>query len=107
MAGARTQYLPPVLPVFAVPGAILLPRGRLPLMVFEPRYVALIDDCLGAHRLFGLVQPQDEAMGDGLFPIGTLARIAAFGETGDGRYLITAIGVSRFRVAGEDRKSVV
>lgn len=95
--------LPDVLPVFAVPGALLLPGGRLPLTVFEPRYLALTDHCLGAGRLLALVQPT--ASGDGpapgLYSVGCLARVVAFGETGDGRYLITCQGISRFRIAGE------
>lgn len=95
--------LPSVLPVFAVPGALLLPGGRLPLTVFEPRYLAMTDDALGAGRLLALVQPT--ASGDGpapgLYSVGTLGRIVAFGETGDGRYLITCQGITRFRVTGE------
>jgi len=95
--------LPAILPVFAVPGALLLPGGRLPLTVFEPRYLSMTDDVLGAGRLLALVQPT--ASGDGpapgLYSVGTLARIVAFGETGDGRYLITCQGITRFRVAGE------
>ena len=95
--------LPAVVSVFAVPGALLLPGGRLPLTVFEPRYLALTDHCLGAGRLLGLVQPT--AAGDGpapgLYSVGCLARIVAFGETGDGRYLITCHGISRFHITGE------
>ena len=100
----QAEDFPPVVPVFAVPGAILLPGGRIPLIVFEPRYLALVDDALGAGRLFALVQPNDGAGGavPGLYPVGTLARITAFGEAGDGRYLITAAGLCRFRVAGKD-----
>lgn len=100
--------LPAVVPVFAVSGALLLPGGRLPLTVFEPRYLALTDDALGAGRLFALVQPTPEhaphlaGPAPGLFPTGTLARITAFGETGDGRYLITAQGLIRFRLMAED-----
>ena len=99
----RAEDLPPVVPVFAVSGAILLPGGSMPLMVFEPRYLALTDDALGAGRLFALVQPRDDDGGTapGLFDTGCLGRITAFGETGDGRYLITAAGVCRFSVAGE------
>ncbi|MBX9633501.1 MAG: LON peptidase substrate-binding domain-containing protein, partial [Magnetospirillum sp.] len=97
--------LPRVLPVFAISGVLLLPGGRLPLTVFEPRYLALTDDALGAGRLFGLVQPAPDKVPDGpvpgLYSVGTLARITAFGETGDGRYLITSLGLSRFRLAGE------
>ena len=107
VAGTARQF-PSVVPVFAVPGAILLPGGRVPLVVFEPRYLAMIDDALGAGRVFGLVQPWEGGDGDngggpaiGLHAVGTLARIAAFGETGDGRYLITALGLSRFRLVDE------
>lgn len=96
--------LPAIVPVFAVSGALLLPGARLPLTVFEPRYLAMIDDSLGAGRLFGLVQPRQHGTGvaPGLFDVGCLARITAFGETGDGRYLITSLGLTRFAVVGEE-----
>ncbi|RAU23997.1 ATP-dependent protease [Paramagnetospirillum kuznetsovii] len=99
----KAEELPGTVPVFAVSGAILLPGGTMPLMVFEPRYLALVDDALGAGRLLALVQPRDDEAGQasGLHDVGTLGRITAFGETGDGRYLITMAGLSRFRVAGE------
>lgn len=99
----RLEELPRDVPVFAVSGAILLPRGTSPFMVFEPRYVAMVDDALGAGRMFGLVQPRDDRSGavSGLYDVGCLARITAFGETGDGRYLITALGLCRFRPTGE------
>jgi Lon protease-like protein len=98
-----TDTLPEIVPVFSVSGAILLAGGTLPLMAFEPRFLALVDDVLGAGRLFGLVQPRDDNKGNvpGLFDTGCLARITAFGETPDGRYLITASGMCRFRVVGE------
>lgn len=104
-AAVLPSDLPRLLPVFAVPGALLLPGGRLPLTVFEPRYLALVDDALGMGRHFALVQPTGTKGTDGAVPglygVGMLARIAAFGETSDGRYLITALGLSRFRLAGE------
>lgn len=95
--------LPAIVAVFAVPGALLLPGGRLPLTVFEPRYLAMTDHCLGAGRLLALVQPtaSGEGPAPGLYSVGCLARIVAFGETGDGRYLITCQGISRFRIVGE------
>lgn len=100
----RAEELPSVVPVFSVPGVILLPGGTMPLMVFEPRYLALTDDALGAGRLFALVQPREDEAGvaPGLYDTGCLGRITAFGETGDGRYLITAAGVCRFRIIGEE-----
>jgi Lon protease-like protein len=99
----RIDDLPRDPPVFAVSGAIILPKGTSPFMVFEPRYLAMVDDALGAGRLFALVQPREGGAGavPGLHDVGTLARITAFGETGDGRYLITAAGICRFRLAGE------
>jgi len=100
---AQAEDLPAELPVFALSGTILLPGGTMPLMVFEPRYLAMVDDALGAGRLFALVQPRDDLAGvaPGLYDTGCLARITAFGETGDGRYLITVAGLSRFRINGE------
>jgi Lon protease-like protein len=95
--------LPASLPVFAIAGAILLPTGTMPLMVFEPRYLAMTDDALGAGRLFALIQPREDKKGvaPGLYDTGCLARITSFGETNDGRYLITTLGLCRFKVAGE------
>ena len=95
--------LPAILPVFAVSGAVVLPNGRMPLVVFEPRYISLVDDALGQGRVLALVQPdpsRTEPVSD-LHQIGTLVRIVAFGETGDGRYLITVQGISRFTITGE------
>lgn len=105
MMGTPPAELPRVLPVFALSGVLLLPGARLPLTVFEPRYLALTDAALGAGRMLALVQtaPEGAAPGPvpGLYGTGTLARITAFGETGDGRYLITVTGMTRFRLAGE------
>jgi Lon protease-like protein len=103
--GATPVELPRILPVFALSGVLLLPGARLPLTVFEPRYLALVDAALGAGRLFALVQPAPEGVTSGavagLYGTGTLARITAFGEAADGRYLITGTGITRFRLAGE------
>lgn len=97
--------LPAEIPVFPLAGALLLPRGKLPLNIFEPRYLAMTEDALGAGRMFGMVQP-DKARPDGptgpaIFRVGCLGRIASFTETEDGRYLINLVGVLRFRVAEE------
>lgn len=103
--GSHTDDLPTVVPAFVVSGALLLPGARVPLSVFEPRYLAMTDDSLGAGRLFALVQPAPDNVAGaapGLYSVGCLARIVAFGETGDGRYLITGLGINRFRVAGEE-----
>jgi uncharacterized protein len=92
-------------PVFPLPGALLLPRGKLPLNVFEPRYLALTEDALGAGRMFGMIQPDPKApegeTGPGLYRVGCLGRICSFSETDDGRYLITLIGMTRFAIEAE------
>ncbi|HWX49060.1 MAG TPA: LON peptidase substrate-binding domain-containing protein [Roseomonas sp.] len=101
----RPEALPASFPVFPLAGALLLPGGRLPLNIFEQRYLALVEDALAAGRMFGMVLPDPAHPKPGgrsaLYGVGCLGRIASFAETEDGRYLITLIGVSRFRVAEE------
>ncbi len=100
-------HLPGVIPVFPLPGVLLLPGGRLPLNIFEPRYVAMIDDALGAPlRAIGMLQPQDAERGQALpplYPVGCLGRISSFAEQDGGpyRYLITLTGVCRFTIREE------
>jgi Lon protease-like protein len=96
--------LPEVVPVFPLPGALLLPRGHMPLNIFEPRYLAMVDDALKGGRIIGMIQPElEDASGlPRLFQVGCAGRITQFAETGDGRYLIQLTGVARFRVAGEE-----
>ena len=98
--------LPPVVPVFPLPCALLLPRAELPLNIFEPRYLEMIDHAIRGERLIGMVQPtEDGESGRGkLFPIGCAGRITGFLETGDGRYQITLSGVARFRVGAEQEE---
>lgn len=96
--------LPDTIPVFPLPGALLLPRARLPLHIFEPRYLAMIEDCMKTPtRLIGMIQPRSsQASGDPkLHTIGCAGRLTAFSETEDGRYMITLSGLSRFRVLEE------
>ncbi|CUI56490.1 LON peptidase substrate-binding domain-containing protein [Cognatishimia activa] len=99
----KAADLPDTLPVFPLPGALLLPRARLPLHIFEPRYLAMLDDCLKTRdRLIGMIQPvpnQDES----LHLIGCAGRVSQFSETEDGRYMITLSGISRFRVLREEQ----
>jgi hypothetical protein len=96
--------LPDTIPLFPLPGALLLPRGSLPLNVFEPRYLAMVDDALAGERTIGMVQPapgveDSELAGTPpLQTVGGAGRIVAFAETGDGRYRITLAGISRFRI---------
>ncbi len=95
--------LPDIVPVFPLPGALLLPRARLPLQLFEPRYLAMLDDVLKTqHRLIGMVQPYARPDDSSrLHAIGCAGRITTFTETDDGRYMITLTGVSRFRITQE------
>jgi Lon protease-like protein len=98
--------LPEVIPVFPLPGALLLPRGQMPLNIFEPRYLAMVDDALrDGHRLIGMIQPDVAHAGPAdkppLFRIGCVGRITQLAESGDGRYLIELTGVTRFRVEQE------
>jgi uncharacterized protein len=96
---------PDVIPVFPLPGALLLPRGQMPLNIFEPRYLAMVDDALKADRVIGMIQPDAEGGGTPLTPklygVGCAGRITQFAETGDGRYLITLVGIARFRINDE------
>ncbi|MFP3944869.1 MAG: LON peptidase substrate-binding domain-containing protein [Alphaproteobacteria bacterium] len=93
--------LPSTIPLFPLAGALLLPRTNLPLNIFEPRYLKMVDDALAAERLIGMIMPRVEEDEDRLFPTGCAGRITAFSETDDGRYLITLTGVSRFRLRRE------
>ncbi len=100
----KAADLPATVPVFPLPGALLLPRARLPLHIFEPRYLQMIDDALKTStRLIGMVQPNTapRAAEDSLQTIGCAGRLTQFSETEDGRYLITLSGVSRFRIQQE------
>ena len=92
--------LPTTIPVFPLPKAVLLPRSRLPLHIFEPRYLAMVDDCLKTpHRLIGMLQPTgDEGR---LHSIGCAGKLTQFSETEDGRYMITLTGLSRYRLGSE------
>jgi Lon protease-like protein len=98
--------LPEIIPVFPLPGALLLPRGQMPLNIFEPRYLAMVDDAFrDGHRLIGMIQPDvshspDEAHPK-LFQVGCVGRITQFAESGDGRYVLELTGVARFKVVQE------
>jgi len=106
---AEGAALPESLPIFPLAGVLLLPHGRLPLNIFEPRYRAMTRDALGGERLIGMVQPNDPALGGPnsddmnppVYPVGCAGRITSFNETNDGRFLITLTGISRFRIKEE------
>ena len=93
------------LPIFPLPGVLLLPRGQLPLNIFEPRYLAMTRDALAGDRLIGMVQPSDPHQplsgNPPVYPTGCAGRITSFSETEDGRYLLALTGLCRFRIAEE------
>ena len=95
--------LPQIIPVFPLPGSILLSRGQLPLNVFEPRYLNMVDDAMAGDRIIGLIQPQTSALEPQppLARVGCAGRITSFNETSDGRYLITLTGICRFGITTE------
>ncbi|TPG58046.1 peptidase S16 [Roseomonas nepalensis] len=97
--------LPAEIAVFPLTGALLLPGGRLPLNIFEPRYLALVEASLAQGRVFGMIQPDPAASpqpdGPGLYKVGCLGRLTSFSETEDGRFLISLTGTIRFQVAAE------
>lgn len=94
--------LPQVIPVFPLPGALLLPRSRLPLHIFEPRYLAMIEDVLKTpERLIGMIQPSEQNGNERMHTIGCAGRLTQFSETEDGRYMVTLTGISRYRLGKE------
>ena len=101
----KAADLPDLIPVFPLPEALLLPRARLPLHLFEPRYLQMLEDVLKTkHRLIGMIQPREMPAGSTekrLHAIGCAGRLTGFSETEDGRYMVTLSGISRFRVKEE------
>ncbi|MEJ0011316.1 MAG: LON peptidase substrate-binding domain-containing protein [Bauldia sp.] len=97
--------VPSVIPVFPLPEALLLPRADMPLNIFEPRYLAMIDAAMSGNRVVGMVQIDEAAppcaAGPTLRKIGCAGRIVSYAETGDGRYMITLTGIARFRIVEE------
>ncbi len=106
------EELARTIPVFPLNGALLLPRGRLPLNIFEPRYLSMVDDALAHHRLIGMVQPRQANTGPNtaandlasrpeVYDMGCVGRLTSFNEVPDGRYMITLTGICRFRIEDE------
>ncbi len=99
------EEIPGTIPVFPLPRAVLLPRAELPLNIFEPRYLQMIEDSIRGDRLIGMIQPNEPEEGASkvppLYPIGCAGRLSSFAETGDGRYQVVLTGVARFRVIEE------
>lgn len=96
---------PDIIPVFPLAGVLLLPRAQMPLNVFEPRYLAMVDAALAGSRIVGIIQPEGERQGSDappkLYQAGCAGRIVQFAETGDGRYLVSLVGIARFRIVDE------
>ena len=97
------QSIPTTFPIFPLMGAVLFPQARMPLNIFEPRYINLIDAVLAGSRYVGMLQPkarkQETDIDNGkIYDVGCLGRLTAFGETDDGRYVVTLKGITRFRV---------
>jgi Lon protease-like protein len=102
----RPVDLPEIIPVFPLPGALLLPRGQMPLNIFEPRYLAMIDDSMrDGHRMIGMIQPDPSHPGSEdkptLYKTGCVGRITQLAESGDGRYLVQLTGIARFHLQEE------
>ena len=97
--------LPDTIPVFPLGGALLLPRGQLPLNIFEPRYLAMVDHALATQRIIGLLQPEGEPAEEDprprLYKVGCVGRLVRFAESGDGRYLVSLAGIARYQVRAE------
>lgn len=106
---AGPDDLPEIIPVFPLAGALLLPRGQVPLNVFEPRYLRMIDAALAGQRVIGMVQPEGEPAPDEtrprLYRVGCVGRVVRFAETGDGRYLVSLAGIARYQILDELRVS--
>lgn len=100
----RPENLPEIIPIFPLTGVLLLPGGRLPLNIFEPRYLAMVEEAMAHNRIFGMVQPTGINNPDGssqIFKVGCAGRIHSFNESDDGRFLISLVGVCRFRIREE------
>ena len=93
--------LPAIIPVFPLSGAVFFPRANLPLNIFEPRYLAMVDDAMRTQRIVGMIQPAGEGARPPLHAVGCAGRITQYGETDDGRMVISMRGICRFRVGEE------
>ena len=95
--------LPPTIPIFPLSNFIIFPNTTVPLNIFEPRYIQMIDDSMKSHRMIGMIQPKKsgELKKPDLYEVGCIGKITSFNETDDGRYLIIINGISRFNINKE------
>ncbi len=99
----KKNYLPEIIPIFPLSNFIIFPKSTVPLNIFEPRYIQMIDDCIKSNRMIGMIQPKKSGQlkRPDLYEVGCLGKITSFNETDDGRYLIILDGVSRFNISEE------
>ncbi len=95
------EQLPDTLPVFPLTNAVVMPGGHLPLNIFEPRYLNMLQDAMERHRLIGMIQPRDESPNPDLYSVGCAARITRYEETNDGRLEVSLTGLCRFEIKEE------
>ncbi len=95
------EELPRIIPIFPLSGALLLPQGKLPLNIFEPRYLQMTQDAIAAERVIGMIQPENNEKPPAIFGTGCMGRITSFSETDDGRLLNTLSGMCRFNIIEE------
>jgi hypothetical protein len=101
----KKENLPNEIPVFPLSNAIFFPRTILPLNIFEDRYLQLVDDCMKGNRMFGMVQPRNNiGMSPEVYNVGCLGKVISFNETTDKRFIITLLGLSRFKIKKEFKK---
>ena len=102
MIDNNIKLLPKILPIFPLPGAIVLPKGTLPLNIFEPRYISMVESVLGSHRIIGMIQPKNtDGKKPDVYSVGCLGKIINFNETEDKRFIITLSGITRFQIKEE------
>ena len=97
----KIEKLPEQIPVFPLSNFIIFPETTVPLNIFEPRYIQMIDDAMKSHRIIGMIQPKENNKIPNLYEIGCAGKITSFNETEDGRYLIVIVGISRFKILNE------
>ncbi len=98
----KNNHLPNKIPVFPLSNFIIFPRTTVPLNIFEPRYIDMIDDAMKSNRIIGMIQPKKSDQNiPALYNIGCAGKITSFNETNDGRYLIVLNGISRFKIVEE------
>ena len=99
----KKEDLPNILPVFPLSNFIIFPRTTVPLNIFEPRYIQMVDECMKSNRIIGMIQPKKigKLKNPDLHEVGCAGKITSFNETDDGRYIIILNGICRFRVMKE------